>query len=616
MTFSNLSGITCSHNQMIYFANIGSPDIIYQMTPTGVVSEFAKLPGTGGNYSRFHEVGNITTDRQGNVFVTDLSQEKILKIDPSTRAINKVCGRLDNTTFHGIVVGDNGYIFITNYERAKDVSGSILQISPEGKVTLFAGRKCNISTLHSGNVDGYRTEAAFMGLNGITRDNVGNIYVVDLSTIRMIDKGGVVRTIAGTYSAFGYRDGSGENSCFQAPYGIAAHNIGNQVILYITETTLHRIRKMTINPDGTNMVSTLAGNDRSDLGSYVNGTGDEAGFHSPLNIAVDDLGIVYVTDRGNKAIRKIIQNGDGTVQVSTLAGKQEPPPKQRFVPPHQAQSQRFVPPHLRQQINSIQDAEKWVKTVWEIDQKIQSYIKDICSNSKYGSFTEARILQAYFESGEKSWSTDEQTLQIWGKIIFQQLCNANVIHSSYGSYFFQKLTGEKWAINTANMWSLMKSVRAMLLYLEETPPATFPPTLEFFMVTALNNPLPSQWVSTEIGDIVTIERILSADIATSYDDHKYLSPWGSETEPIKLPEGLNVYNLARIFSNSGKTRFRPNPLLHLVHNNDHKFKVPPGTKFSVLSVTSLPTGCTHILLQEIEQEAYSTPNVIRNARFD
>src|SRR5678815_919467 len=59
--------------------------------------------------------------------------------------------------------------------------------------------------------------------------------------------------------------------------------------------------------------STLAGN-----ASYgiANGTGSAARFNSPTGVAVDSAGSVYVTDTGNKTIRKVTAAG----VVTTLAG--------------------------------------------------------------------------------------------------------------------------------------------------------------------------------------------------------------------------------------------------------------------------------------------------------
>ena len=98
-------------------------------------------------------------------------------------------------------------------------------------------------------------------------------------------------------------DGQGASARFNLPTGIAVDNDGN---VYVADLFNHKIRK--ISPDGT--VSTLAG---STLG-YKDGTGTNAQFGGPLDLALDTEGNVFVTD--GVRIRKITSDG----QVSTVAG--------------------------------------------------------------------------------------------------------------------------------------------------------------------------------------------------------------------------------------------------------------------------------------------------------
>jgi streptogramin lyase len=98
-------------------------------------------------------------------------------------------------------------------------------------------------------------------------------------------------------------DGQGASARFNFPLGIAVDNDGN---VYVADTFNHKIRKIT--PDGT--VSTLAGSTEG----YKDGTGTNAQFGGPFDVALDAEGNVFVTD-GNR-IRKITSDG----QVSTVAG--------------------------------------------------------------------------------------------------------------------------------------------------------------------------------------------------------------------------------------------------------------------------------------------------------
>ncbi|MDR2178306.1 MAG: hypothetical protein LBP20_09760 [Treponema sp.] len=60
-----------------------------------------------------------------------------------------------------------------------------------------------------------------------------------------------------------------------------------------------------ITPKG--VVTTLAGGGDTgrNNGNYVDGTAQEARFSGPWSMAVDNVGNLYVADRGNHRIRKI-----------------------------------------------------------------------------------------------------------------------------------------------------------------------------------------------------------------------------------------------------------------------------------------------------------------------
>mgnify|MGYP003344950060 CR=1 FL=1 len=77
----------------------------------------------------------------------------------------------------------------------------------------------------------------------------------------------------------------------------------------VADAVNHRIRKVAA--DGT--VTTLAGSGNAGL---LDGTGTQAWFNTPADVAQDGKGVLYVADRDNAAIRKIDAQG----AVTTLAG--------------------------------------------------------------------------------------------------------------------------------------------------------------------------------------------------------------------------------------------------------------------------------------------------------
>jgi len=112
---------------------------------------------------------------------------------------------------------------------------------------------------------------------------------------------------AGQAGVAGYVDGSGEQAQFHLPNDVAVDAKGN---LYVADTANNVIRKIT--PRG--IVTTLAG--LAGTHGSDDGEGDSARFWAPFGVAVDAAGNVYVADSANNIIREITPRG----VVTTLAG--------------------------------------------------------------------------------------------------------------------------------------------------------------------------------------------------------------------------------------------------------------------------------------------------------
>lgn len=126
-------------------------------------------------------------------------------------------------------------------------------------------------------------------------------------TVQSVNFEFVYTTILSTLagSSYGYQEGTGSDAKFGQPYNVATDAAGN---LYVADTDNHRIRKIT--PEG--VTSTFAGGSQGDL----DGTGTEAKFNYPYGVATDAAGNVYVADTHNHKVKKITPAG----VVSTVAG--------------------------------------------------------------------------------------------------------------------------------------------------------------------------------------------------------------------------------------------------------------------------------------------------------
>jgi sugar lactone lactonase YvrE len=308
--FNDPEGLTVDAAGNVYVADGGNRRI-RKISSGGIVTTLAGN-GTQGHVdgsapgAEFIYPQGIALDGTGNLYVVDNHRIRKITITPtigtSSLAGNGIAGNTNATgTFAqfnlpaGIAVDVAGNVYV-----ADQGNDQIRKITSSGVVTLLAGSRAGFG-------DGTSTIARFNTPTGIAVDQSGNVYVADQINhrIRKITSSGVVSTLAGNGTR-GFADGQGSAAQFNYPVGVATDASGN---VYVADANNNRIRKIT--PDGT--VSTLAG---SGLTGFADGTATVAKFSSPFALTVDASGNIYVADKRNNRIRKII--ADGT--VSTLAG--------------------------------------------------------------------------------------------------------------------------------------------------------------------------------------------------------------------------------------------------------------------------------------------------------
>jgi len=205
----------------------------------------------------------------------------------------------DGTAFNfkspdGLTVDANGNIYVAD----KSV---INRISIQGLVSKYAGM-----VGAEGYENGPAATAKFKSpLGGLVFDAKGSLYVADRGNncIRKISNGNV-STFAGT-GRKGFADGSADAAMFNFPTGLVVDGANN---VYVADRGNHRIRMIT--PEG--IVSTIGG---SDCG-YRDGSAAQAQFNMPRGLAIDKEGNLYVSDTGNRRIRKVYKSG----VVETYAG--------------------------------------------------------------------------------------------------------------------------------------------------------------------------------------------------------------------------------------------------------------------------------------------------------
>jgi sugar lactone lactonase YvrE len=274
-----------------------------------------------GGAARFSNPYGVASDGQGNLYVADTSNHTIRKLAVGTQLVTTLAGK---PGIPGSQDGTGGSArFSSPIGIVYDPAGNLYVADTSNhairKLVIATGA---VSTLAgklgaAGAMDATGTAARFHSPWGLAIDSGGNLFVADTlnETIRqVVIASGAVSTLAGTAGAYGGMNGVGGAARFATPIGIAVDRTGN---LWIADRDNHAIRKATL-AAGMWDVTTPAG--ALGMPGSSDGSGAQARFSSPHGIAVDVGGNVYVSDTGNQLIRKFAPVADSVSKLAGLAG--------------------------------------------------------------------------------------------------------------------------------------------------------------------------------------------------------------------------------------------------------------------------------------------------------
>ncbi|MGG1943808.1 NHL repeat-containing protein [Trinickia sp. NRRL B-1857] len=288
-TFNDPCGVFVDAAGNAYVADTGN-HLIRKIDASGNVTTLAAT-------THFDFPNGLTVDASGNVYIADSGDNLIRKMDPNGNVTTlagsstggAANGRGTAASFNfptGLAVDASGNVFVA------DMGNNLIRkIDPSGNVTTLAGSGAQ------GSANGLGTTASFKSPRGLALDASGNLYVADSgnNVIRKIDASGNVTTFAGS-GAKGSVNAQGTAASFSAPSGVSLDTSGN---VYVADSGNNLIRKI----DAAGNVTTLAG---SGAQGMTNGQGASASFYDPEGINVDAAGNVYVADTLNNVIRKIV----------------------------------------------------------------------------------------------------------------------------------------------------------------------------------------------------------------------------------------------------------------------------------------------------------------------
>lgn len=260
----------------------------------------------------------VAVDAAGNVYIADPAYNRVRRIDRSGtittvagtggRGFSGDGGPAVNAMLNaplGVELDGGGRLFISDTWNQR-----IRMVDRTGVITTIAGT----GERGFGGDGGPASAATLADPVGIRTDGSGNLYVADLGNerIRRIDRAGRIATVAGG-SGGGIGDGLPAVDAFLShPGGTAVDGAGN---VYIADSGNNRIRR--VSAAGT--ITTIAGTGEQRF-SGDGGPATHATLAYPWGVAVDRRGNLYIADSGNNRIRKV----DGHGVITTVAGTGEP----------------------------------------------------------------------------------------------------------------------------------------------------------------------------------------------------------------------------------------------------------------------------------------------------
>ena len=266
-------------------------------------------------------------DSAGNLYIADTGNNRIRKVAADTGEITTVAGtgfagysgdgdaatsaQLNRPT--GVAVDHSGNLYIcdTNNNRIREVAAKT------GVITTYGG---NGIAGYSGD-GGAAIDASLYisgsGFNGIALDGAGNLYISDSQNarIRVIASGtGIITTVAGGGFSWGSAadGGPATNAIITNSGGIAVDNEGN---IYFVEGFINEdVRKVSA---ASGLITTVAGGSNN-VNRGDGGPATSAALGIFINdIAVDDVGNLYITSQAYSDVRKVTS---ATGIITTVAG--------------------------------------------------------------------------------------------------------------------------------------------------------------------------------------------------------------------------------------------------------------------------------------------------------
>jgi uncharacterized protein (TIGR03437 family) len=325
------AGLALDSSGNLYVADSGNNCV--RRISGGIITTFAgnsaygqAYGGDGGRATSAYLSGpsGVAVDSTGNVYIADTFNDRVrmvalggmIQTFAGTGLPGPVVDHVPATSSPlflpaDVAVGPSGAIYIA------DFGNSLVRMVVNGTLTTVAGSASGAPPANGLTAVSVRLN----GPTGLAVDSAGNLYFAEGSIGSGSGlAGGDFRvwqvTAEGLFFAFagnGWKSFSGDGgpaslAQFNVPAGGFRDAQGN---IYIADSANHRVRMIA--PDGA--IVTIAGTGIAGFsGDGSPATG--AQLNTPLAVAVNSFGEIFIADSGNARIRKIYSNG----AIGTYAG--------------------------------------------------------------------------------------------------------------------------------------------------------------------------------------------------------------------------------------------------------------------------------------------------------
>jgi sugar lactone lactonase YvrE len=307
---------------------VNTNGIITTIAGTGVSGS----SGDGGlaTNAQMRRPYGLALDAAGNLYIADTNSCCVRKVD-TNGIITTAAGTAGTSNFsgdgglatsakisgaYGIAADRSGDLFIADLKNYR-----IRKVDTNGIINTVAG--CGLTYKFTNDVAATNCMLPFP--ISVAVDHLGQLFIGEwfAQRIRKVDTNGIITVLAGTNTGIfsgkgGYSgdNGPATNAALYNPTGLAVDPSGN---VFIADGENHRIRMV----DTNGIITTVVGKGKigysGDGGTATNARLSNTYIIGLFDVAIDAAGNLFIADFGNHRVRKVWFGGSPTLILNDVS---------------------------------------------------------------------------------------------------------------------------------------------------------------------------------------------------------------------------------------------------------------------------------------------------------